>query len=309
MKRFYKSIDWSKVEKYLIDLPKPIKFFFSPPYAPHHAGLVEAMVKATKNSLYATLGRQRATLEEFRTILCNSEAIINSRPLTAVGQDARDPLPITPAHLLLGRSLQHLPDELTRDDTTSSVALQFRDRGRLSTEFWNRFRSSYLAELQKIQKWHTRSSAPRVGEFVMIHENIPNRMNWPIGVITEVFEGRDNLVRSVMLQSKGRPAKRAITQIFRLEEDAEHAFDAAAADLTELAALPPPEQPTVPAPAAAAADLAPPAYTRSRRSARPNQDARANMIRPAIPLYDAAAAAAAAAARLPSGRSRRGKKR
>jgi len=47
---------------------------------------------------------------ELTTVLTRIEAVINTRPLTTVRDDIRDPTPITPAHLALGRSLFDLPD-------------------------------------------------------------------------------------------------------------------------------------------------------------------------------------------------------
>jgi hypothetical protein len=138
-----------------------------------------------------------------------------------VGQDARDPLPITPSHLVIGRSLRQLPDDLTRDDARNRIAVLFKERGRLHSEFFGRFRKEYLAQLQTIQKWHNPQNAPRVGELVLIHDDAASRMDWPVGIVVKTHEGRDGKVRSVDLQSNGKPIKRDIRQLYRLEEDSE----------------------------------------------------------------------------------------
>jgi hypothetical protein len=221
MKKLYLMIDWKRIQKMCIDLPQPIKFIFNPPIAPHRSGFVERMIGSTKRALMATLGRQRATYEEFRTLLCNVEAVINGRPLTSIGQDARDPLPITPSLLILGRSLRQLPDDLTRDTLGTKAAVMFKERGRLHSEFWGRYRKDYLAQLQIIQKWHLPQHAPRVGELVLMKDEAPCRMEWPMGIVLRTHVGRDGKVRSVDLQSNGKEVKRDIRQLYRLEEDSE----------------------------------------------------------------------------------------
>ena len=44
------------------------------------------------------------------TFLIEIECVINSRPLTAVSDDNKDPLLITSARLAIDRSLKQLPD-------------------------------------------------------------------------------------------------------------------------------------------------------------------------------------------------------
>ena len=58
----------------------------------------------------ALLGRALLSFNELNTLFIKIEGVINSRPLIAVNNDNRDPLPITPAHLAIGRSLKQLPD-------------------------------------------------------------------------------------------------------------------------------------------------------------------------------------------------------
>ena len=47
---------------------------------------------------------------ELNTLVIKNEGVINSRPLTGVSDDNRDPLPITPFHLAIGRALKQLPE-------------------------------------------------------------------------------------------------------------------------------------------------------------------------------------------------------
>ncbi|XP_073986075.1 uncharacterized protein [Rhodnius prolixus] len=98
-----------------------IEWHFIPPRAPHFGGLWEAAVKSAKRLLKVTLGTLEPTMECFITILCQIEAILNSRPLTAVSSSPDELQVLTPGHFLIMRPLTALP---TADPLTPRTALR-----------------------------------------------------------------------------------------------------------------------------------------------------------------------------------------
>lgn len=60
---------------------------FHPPAAPHFGGKWEAAVKSTKFHLRHVIGDTVLTYEEFSTLLIQVEAVLNSRPLSALSDD------------------------------------------------------------------------------------------------------------------------------------------------------------------------------------------------------------------------------
>ena len=57
----------------------------------------------------------------------------------------------------------------------------------------------------------------KVGDILLImDENLP-RGDWPMGIVTSVSKGRDDLVRSVRLRSKGKDIMRPISKLVFLE--------------------------------------------------------------------------------------------
>lgn len=71
-----------------VDMGKALQAFgtewrFTTPYAPHQGGLWEAGVKAMKYHLRRVIGAHRLTSSDFRTVLAQTSAIMNSRPLSA----------------------------------------------------------------------------------------------------------------------------------------------------------------------------------------------------------------------------------
>ena len=82
------------------------------------------MVRSVKEPLRKVLGKALLFSQELATVLTRIEAVINSRPLTTVSDGVRDLMPITPAHLALGRSLLSLPDLVDEVSTNKSTTRQ-----------------------------------------------------------------------------------------------------------------------------------------------------------------------------------------
>ncbi|KRX69980.1 hypothetical protein T06_14245 [Trichinella sp. T6] len=73
-----------------------IKWKYITERAPWNGGYWERIVPTVKESLKKVLGNTRMKEDELRTVLCEREARINSRPLTFVGDYPNDPNPLTP---------------------------------------------------------------------------------------------------------------------------------------------------------------------------------------------------------------------
>lgn len=216
--KLYRSIDWDALQKEFLKPPARIQWIFNPPLAPHFGGVFERVVGTLKKALRATLGRERATEQEFYTTLCRAEAVLNSRPLTAVSSDPEDPLPLSPAHLALGRGLSQIPDNWGRDDYNDPVAVLWKNRSRLHAEFAGRWRREYLQTLQALTKWSGPGGVPpRVGEIVLVEAAPRSRLFWPMAKILQVHEGRDGKVRACTLWLKQERTRRDLRHIFRLE--------------------------------------------------------------------------------------------
>ena len=88
------------------------------------------------------------------TAIVEIEAIINSRPLSYIGSDDTEE-PLTPSHLLVGRRILGLPDNLSYlelDDanfevTDVSVQRRARHLNSVLNYFWKRWSKEYLLEL------------------------------------------------------------------------------------------------------------------------------------------------------------------
>ena len=98
----------------------------------------ERFCRAVKEPLRKVLGKALLTFTELNTLLVKIEGVINSRPLTAVSDDHRDPSPITPAHLAIGRPLNQLP-EVSQENTEESskrIMERYLYLQRLFNHYW-----------------------------------------------------------------------------------------------------------------------------------------------------------------------------
>ncbi|KAL0832560.1 hypothetical protein ABMA28_000762 [Loxostege sticticalis] len=205
-----KEMDFHKFEDAAVT--RGIKWSFISPASPHMGGCWERLVRSTKTALRSTL-KERAPREEIlQTLLAEIEAMINSRPLTHVAVDPRDPVALTPNHLLLGTA-----SNTTRLGTFSERDLctkkQWRIVQALADLFWRRWIKEYLSTLQTRQKWTEAVTPLKPGDVVIILDNTLPRNVWPKGVIERVYPGADGQVRIADVKTSHGILRRPATKI------------------------------------------------------------------------------------------------
>ena len=80
------------------------------PISPWWGGFYERLVRSVKSVLRKSLGATLITRGELETLLHEVEAVINSRPLTFVGDSVDSLQPLSPAHFLMERPISVYPD-------------------------------------------------------------------------------------------------------------------------------------------------------------------------------------------------------
>jgi len=63
-----------------------------------------------KLHLRRVVGNAKLTVEELYTLLCQVEAVLNSRPMCPLSNNPGKPQVLTPGHFFIGTSLLALPD-------------------------------------------------------------------------------------------------------------------------------------------------------------------------------------------------------
>ncbi|XP_036150143.1 uncharacterized protein LOC118648049, partial [Monomorium pharaonis] len=129
------------------------RWIFNPPAAPHFGGKWEAAVKSTKFHLARVLGDTTLTYEELSTVVVQIEAVLNSRPLSPLSDNADDFNALTPGHFLIGEAPTTIPEPCVMDVPTSRLSRWQLLRQKVD-QFWSRWSSECLQRYLAISKWH-----------------------------------------------------------------------------------------------------------------------------------------------------------
>nr|XP_045596726.1 uncharacterized protein LOC123757251 [Procambarus clarkii] len=78
---------------------------FIPPRAPWHGGFYERLIGTVKRFLRKSLNYIRIKLEKLQTVVVEIESRVNNQPLSYLSDDPTQHEPLSPGHLLYGRSL------------------------------------------------------------------------------------------------------------------------------------------------------------------------------------------------------------
>jgi len=189
-----------------------IEWKFNPPGAPHFGGLWEAGIKSIKYHLKRVIGNSRLTLEEMMTLLCQVEACLNSRPLTAMSTDPKDFRVLTPGHFLIGGPLNSIPEQTITNEGMSHLT-RWQMVTKMFQHFWKRWSQEYLTRLQQRPKWIEPKKNFAVGDIVLMKDSNIMELKWKLGRITKIHPGSDDRVRVVTLETANSIYTRPITKI------------------------------------------------------------------------------------------------
>lgn len=123
-----------------------------PARTPHFGGLWESSVKRAKSYIKDLVQNSNLTFEQLNTIVIDVEAIINSRPITAMSDNPNDLKALTPAHFLSSGQFASLPEEDLRN-SKNHLLTRYEQICKITQECWQRFSREYLSTLQSKAKW------------------------------------------------------------------------------------------------------------------------------------------------------------
>lgn len=190
-----------------------IKFFFSPPYAPHFGGIFEAGIRSAKYHIKRVMGNAHLTFEEISTLFAQVEAILNSRPLSPLSSSPSDFLPLSPGHFLIGRPLTALPAPSSEERAEVPSRNRYRQLENIRQHFWKRWQREYICELQHRTKWKSNTDKLNVGDLVLLHEDNVPPLCWRLGRVTRLFQGADGISRVADVMTARGSARRALVRL------------------------------------------------------------------------------------------------
>ena len=108
------------------------------------------------------------------TVLCDCEAIMNSRSLTYMAEDGEETVAISPAMFISDIRENKVPD-LDQIDK-SYFAKRLRYRQRVKEELRKRFQIQYLGQLKR-SKYKNTSHTIKIGDIVLIANDMQKRLD------------------------------------------------------------------------------------------------------------------------------------
>ena len=211
-----------------------ITFKYITEYAHWQGGLYERLVGLAKRSLRIAIGRRKMNLSQLMTVITESEAVLNSRPLTYLGSDIDSNSRIlTPAHFLstatnFGLSMLSLPEEEWTPPSDKSIAPKllntWRNDQAVLDKMWQVWQEDYLPTLrERLSLFHRQSNrkiwkSPTQGEVVIVKDEAVKRGFWKLGIVEELHKSADGEVRSATVRMPNRKLlRRSVGHLYPIE--------------------------------------------------------------------------------------------
>ncbi|KYN21881.1 hypothetical protein ALC57_05735, partial [Trachymyrmex cornetzi] len=185
-----------------------ISWHFIPPMAPHFGGLWESSVKLFKHHFKRVVGETLFTFEELNTFITEVESILNSRPIVSLSSDPNDLLALSPAHYLLGKPLNTLP-EGNLSSVPANRLSTWQHITKVRQDFWTRWNLEYLNELQRRSKWNKDGPELKIGAIVLVKDKGLPCAHWSLGRISALHPGEDGISRVATIKTTSGEVKRA----------------------------------------------------------------------------------------------------
>ncbi|XP_055633368.1 uncharacterized protein LOC129773747 [Toxorhynchites rutilus septentrionalis] len=144
--------------------------------------------------------------------LTQIESQMNSRPLVPLSEDPNDLSALTPAHFLIGTTMNALPDPDLHHIPTNRLD-HYQQLQMHTQKFWDHWKREYIQELQKDTKRCNLNNEIQPGRMVVIVDEFQAPIRWPLARIAEIHPGKDNITRVVSLRTSKGIITRPITKI------------------------------------------------------------------------------------------------
>ena len=163
-----------------------------------------------KQALYKSLGRTSLRWSKLKEVLLDVEINMNNdqRPI------------LTPNSMILGRDTKMVDGNMTEDEEED---LSWRKRQkyvkRCKDVAWKRWQRGYVTALHERHNMQHKSKVVNinVGDVVMIKGEIKKKGRCKIGIISELFQGKDDQIQGAQVKTPRGYLDRPIQLLYPLE--------------------------------------------------------------------------------------------
>ena len=181
-----------------------IDWKFNPPAASHMGRVWERQIRTVRR-IFATLLHEhtgRLDDESLHTLLCEVESIIDSRPLTVISSDIKDPPPLSSSQILTMKISVVLPPPGQFQHNDVYMCRRWPRVQYLCNLFWSRWIKEYLPTLQQRPKWNQPKQNTEVHDVVLIKDENESRNDWSMSIIAKVEPDSKGFVRSAVVKTQ-----------------------------------------------------------------------------------------------------------
>jgi hypothetical protein len=132
---------------------------------------------------------------EMGTLMAEAAQMVNSRPIARSTGDPESGGPITPLHLLLGRSSVEIPQVRFNEALKLTQRLQFIEGTK--KQFWHKWMSQVFGGRMLSHKWRKKEHDVAAGDVVLLAEAENDDPTNRMGIVDSVKPGEDGHVRTV----------------------------------------------------------------------------------------------------------------
>ena len=170
-----------------------------------------------KQSLYKSIGNGNLRWHELEEVILDVKITLTNRPLGYVEDDVQMPL------LTLGAMLYGHPNQLPEEQAEAIEDVSLRKRAkylkRCEGVLWSRWTTEYLKALRERHNLNRRTGEATVnpGDVVLIKGEERNRGRWRFGIVEQLTQGRDGVVRRARLRAEKSYLERPVQRLYPLE--------------------------------------------------------------------------------------------
>ena len=145
------------------------------------------------------------------------EITLNDRPLSYVEDDVA--LPILTPNSMMFPTTTILPDLQPHHIADVDLRRRAKHLRQCKDAMWKRWSKEYLQSLREKHnlKHSGKSCSLAVGGVVIIKSEEKNRGKWPLGIVKELYPGRDGVVRAMKVRSGRNFLERLVQHLYPLE--------------------------------------------------------------------------------------------
>ena len=185
--------------------------------APCWGGQFERLISVVKQAFYKTIGAAALTWAELSEVILDVEIQINRRPLGYLEDDVQLPT-LTPNSFLFQNSTV-MPEQEPWHEGEKGLRRRAKYLKSCKDALWNRWSREYLTALRERHNLNHNRTKFEVtkGDLVLVKSEEKNRGKWLLGVVREIFPGRDGILRAVRVETKNGFLDRAVQHLYPLE--------------------------------------------------------------------------------------------